>query len=222
MNKTIGILGLGIFGSTIAKELGSQDHSVIAVDRLESNVDRVEQYLVKGVVGDFTDYELLKSIGIDQCDRVVIATGTSLEASVLAIMCLKKLGVKEIIAKSKNRSYMDIMLEVGATQVIRPEHEMGIRTARSLIKHHILDVIDLDDTMSIIEFKAPKSWLGKTVKELDLRKKYELNVIGIKYDSNSPVDYTMANDTILETGAILVVITNSDRFERLDYLNKIK
>lgn len=222
MNRTIGILGLGIFGSTIAKELGDQDLDVIVVDREEDNVNRIEPYVIKGVVGDFTNLELLKRIGIDQCERVVVASGSSLEASVLAIMNLKKLGVKEIIAKSKNRSYMEIMLEVGATHVIRPEHEMGIRTARSLVKHHILDVIDLDENMSVIEFKAPNSWIGKSLNELKLRQKYELNVIGIKDNIDGPIDYTLSNDITITDQSILVVIANSDKFERLDYLNKIK
>lgn len=222
MNRTIGILGLGIFGSTIAKELGEQDHDVIAIDRDENNVNRVEPYVIKGVVGDFTNLELLKRIGIEQCERVVVASGSSLEASVLAIMNLKKLGVKEIIAKSKNRSYMEIMLEVGASQVIRPEHEMGIRTARSLVKHHILDVIDLDENMSIIEFKAPKSWIGKSLNDLKLRQRYELNVIGIKHNMDEPIDYTLSNEILISENSILVVIANSDKFERLDYLNKIK
>lgn len=222
MSKITGVLGLGIFGSTIAKVLGEQNVDVIAVDKDATNIDRVEPYLVKGVVGDFTNFELLKSIGIDQCDCVVIATGSSLEASVLAIMALKKLGVKEIIAKSKNRSYMEIMLEVGATRVIRPEHEMGIHTARTLLKNHILDVIDLDEHMSVIEFKAPKSWVGKTLPDLNLRKRYELNVIGIKHHISEPVDYTVSNELKITEDTIIVVIANSDKFERLDYLNKLR
>lgn len=222
MYKTIGVLGLGIFGSTIAKELGEQNHDVMAVDLSEENINRIEPYLVKGVVGDFTDFDLLKQIGINQCERVVVASGSSLEASVLAIMNLKKLGVKEIIAKSKNRSYMEIMLEIGATSVIRPEHEMGIRTARNLVKHHILDVIDLDDKMSVIEIKPPQSWVGKTLTELNLRRNYEVNVIGIKKNIDSYINYDLSTETKVEKDSIIVVIANSNKLEQLDYLNKLK
>lgn len=221
MHKAIGVLGLGIFGSSIAKELGEHNHDVIAVDLDQENIDRIEPYLVKGVVGDFTDFDLLKHIGIDQCDRVVVASGSSLEASVLAIMNLKKLGVKDIIAKSKNRSYMEIMLEIGASSVIRPEHEMGVRTARHIVSKHILDVIDLDGNSSVIEIKPPESWVGKTLSELDLRQKYEINVIGIKQDEDSKIDYFLTTDTQIEKDSIIVVIGNSDNLESLDYFQEL-
>ncbi|WP_161878286.1 potassium channel family protein [Alkalibacterium sp. MB6] len=221
MVKTVGVLGLGIFGSTIAKELGEQHYDVIAVDQDIEDVNRVVEYVVQAVQGNITDLDLLESIGFENCDVAVIGTGTNLEASVLAIMNCKKLGIKKIIAKAKNRSYMEILLEMGADEVIRPEKEMGTKVARNIMRHNILDVINLDDENSIIEFMAPKRWVGKSLQELNLRQKYDMNIIGFKSTPSDTLSIVIPPEQKIEANSFIVAIGKTEVFEHLDYSNKL-
>ncbi|GAB2498098.1 potassium uptake transporter gating subunit KtrA [Alkalibacterium psychrotolerans] len=222
MVKTVGVLGLGIFGSTIAKQLGEQHFDVIAVDKDLIDVNRVEEYVVQAVQGNITDLELLKSIGFGNCDVAVVATGSHLESSVMAIMNCKKLGIKKIIAKAKNRTHMEILLEIGAHEIIRPEKEMGDKVARNIMRNNILDVINLDDENSIIEFTAPEKWIGKSLKELDLRKKYKINVIGLKSDPDGKLQINVPPEQKIEPESFIVAIGKPDTFEHLDYTDQLK
>jgi len=220
--RTIGVLGLGIFGSTIAKELGGQNFDVVAIDKNLDNVNRLEPYVVQAIQGDFRDLEILKEVGIPDCDVVIVASGQDLESSALAIVNCRKLGVEEIVVKSKNRDYMEIMLELGATQVIRPEKEMGMRLARNLMRNNILDVVDLDDETAIVEFQVPKKWIGKTFKQLDVRKRFGLNIIGLKENPKASVNYQLSLDQKITNKEMLIVaIGNSEKFEHLDYTDQL-
>lgn len=219
--RTIGVLGLGIFGSTIAKELSGYDCEVIAVDLDLENVERIEPFVAQAIQGDFIDLEFLRSIGLEHCDAVVVATGTNLEASVLGVMNCKKLGIKEIVAKAKNGVFLEVLREVGATKVIRPEKEMGTRVAKNLLREHITDIVDLDEEHAIIEFKAPRKWVGKTLIELDLRKRYAMNVIGFRRKDTHHLDVFIEPDYRIEENVILVGIAESAVFEQYDYLNKL-
>lgn len=222
MIKTVGVLGLGVFGSTIAKELGEQHYDVIAVDKDLIDVNRVEEYVVQAVQGNITDLELLESIGLSNCDAVVIGTGSNLEASVLAVMNCKKLGIKKIIAKAKNRTHMEILLEIGADEIIRPEKEMGDKVARNIMRNNILDVINLDEDNSIIEFTAPERWIGRSLKDLDLRKKYKINVIGMKSSPDGPLSINVPPEQKIEPDSFIVAIGKPDTFEHLDYTDQLK
>ncbi|MFL2134207.1 potassium channel family protein [Desemzia sp. FAM 24101] len=220
--RTIGVLGLGVFGSSIAKELNDFDCEVIAIDIDIDNVERVEPYVTQAVQGNITDLDFLQSVGLENCDVVVVATGTSLEASVLAVMNCKKLGIATIIAKAKNKSFMEVLLEIGATKVIRPEKEAGTRVAKSVLRRHITDIVDLDEDYAVIEFIPPAPWVGKTFDELDLRKRYEINIIGVRKSSQKRMDVSFSPDYQIEQGTVLVGIAESEIFERYDYLNKLK
>ena len=116
----------------------------------------------------------LKAVGIAQCDVVVIATGNTLESSVLAIMHCKKLGVKTILAKAKNATYEEVLYGIGATKVITPERDSGKRVASNMLRHHIKNIIHIEDNIAMIEFSIPDSWVGKSLVQLDLRHKYDL------------------------------------------------
>lgn len=216
------MLGLGVFGSTIAQELGEHHFDVIAIDKDLPDVNRVEEYVVQAVQGNITDLDLLRSIGFEKCDVAVIGTGSNLEASVLAIMNCKKLGIKRIIAKAKNRTHMEILEEIGATEIIRPEKEMGDKVARNIMRNRIVDVIDIDSENSIIEFYPPKEWVGKTLIELDLRNKYKINVIGIRPHENSKMRVQVLPNEKLAEDSMLVAIGEPHTFEHLDYTNQLK
>ena len=220
--KTIGVLGLGIFGSSIVKELSEFDCEVIAVDLDIANIDRVEPFVTEAIQGDITDLEFLKNIGIENCDVVVVATGTSLEASVLAVMNCKKMNIGTIIAKAKNKEFMEVLTAVGATRVVRPEKEMGTRVAKNLLRRHITDIVDLDEQYAVIEFYPPIKWINRSLEELDLRKRYEMNVIGIRKKAERKIEVCFGVDYVIESNDIIVGIAESEVFERYDYLNKLR
>ena len=221
MSKLIGILGLGIFGSTIAKTLSEIGSDVIAVDKYEENVNRIEPYIAKGVVGDFTDIELLRTIGLEDCDVVVIATGTYLEASVLGVLNCKKLGIKHIIAKAKNKNYREVLEEIGSTIVVQPEKESGVRVAKNLLRTNIEDIVRLDDSTSVVEFYPPERWIGKSLIQLDLRRKYDINIIGMRRNKLGRLLVSFDPNEPIAKDFVLVGITESDKFEQVDYLNQL-
>ena len=216
--KIFGVLGLGIFGQTVAQDLSKFDQDVIACDSHSEKVQAVADYVTKGAIGDITDLDFLKRVGIADCDCVVIATGNSLESSVLAIMHCKKLGVPKIIAKARNNLFQEVLYEIGADTVISPERESGSYLASQLLRHRITDVFEIESDVKVIEFAVPKTWAGKTVVELDVRKQYNLNLIGIRRSKTNKLETNIALQEPLKEGEIIVAIANNDTFEKFDYL----
>ena len=218
MRRTIGVLGLGVFGRTVVKELTDEPVDIITIDKDKTITQRIESYVLEAVIGDFTDMELIKSVGIAQCETVIIATASSLESSVIATLNCKNLGIKNIIVKVKNKRHREIMEQLGATEVIRPEYAAGLKLSRQLRNPNIRDVIDLEDDVSIVEFTPPKKWFGKSIKELDLRSEFGLNIIGIKSAQTNMINYNLAVDAPLDETDILVAIGNKDDIEEFDYV----
>lgn len=218
MRRTIGVLGLGVFGRTVVKELTDEPIDIITIDKDKTITQRIESYVLEAVIGDFTDMELIKSVGIAQCETVIIATASSLESSVIATLNCKNLGIKNIIVKVKNKRHREIMEQLGATEVIRPEYAAGLKLSKQLRNPNIRDVIDLEDDVSIVEFTPPKKWFGKSIKELDLRSEFGLNIIGIKSAQTNMINYNLAVDAPLDETDILVAIGNKDDIEEFDYV----
>ena len=218
MRKTVGILGLGVFGMTIAKQLSDYDCDIIAVDRDEINVNRIESLVTKAVIADVTDEDVLKEIGIGDCDTVVVATGSSLEASILAVMHCSRLGVPEIIAKAKSRTTTEILTKMGAQRVVNPEKETGIRLVKNILHHKLAEVIALDGNISLVEFYPPKSWVGKRLSDLDLRKDYDLNLIGYREEKNESLNTKVFGDFIIREDVILVAIIGTDSLDKATFL----
>lgn len=220
--KIVGVLGLGIFGRTIAQELSTFGYEVIAIDTKEQHIQDVADFVSKAAIGDITDLALLKHVGIDQCDVVVIATGNNLESSVLALMHCKKLGVKHIIAKAKSETFEEVLYEIGADRVISPEREAGRELASTIMRYRITDIYHLEDDIAVMEFKVPEDWIGKTVLELDIRKKFDLNLIGTREDKTKPMSTYIPINEPLQADTIIVAVANSRTFEKYDYLGYLK
>lgn len=216
-NKTVAVLGLGVFGRTVARELSKYGCDVIAIDSHEPNVDAIADEVTYSAIGDFTDLDLLKSVGLGNCDIVVVATGTNLESSVLAVMHSKKLGVPQIIAKARSMTYEEVLYEVGVNAVVAPERDSGMRLASKILRNNIDEVLRLDDDTSIIEFDTPIKWVGKSLIELDIRRKFDLNLLGMREERGEPLT-PLVIDKPLEADTILVAMAASHVFERHDYL----
>ena len=218
MRKTVGILGLGVFGMTIAKQLSEYDCDIIAVDRDEVNVNRIEPLVTKAVIADVTDEDVLKEIGIGDCDTVVVATGSSLEASILAVMHCTRLGVPEIIAKAKSRTTTEILTKMGAQRVVNPEKETGIRLVKNILHHKLAEVIALDGNISLVEFYPPKSWVGKQLSDLGLRKDYDLNLIGYREGKDESLNTKVFADFLIREDVVLVAIIGTDSLDKATFL----
>ena len=215
-------MGLGIFGSTVAKTLSEYGYDVIGMDLDLANVDRVAEYVTQAVQADFTDIEQLRMAGVSDVDVAIIATGSKLEASIMAVLHLKELGVPFILAKAKNKVNMQILLKIGADRVIRPEKEMGERVAKSLLSQNIIDLVDIDDEYSMMELQAPKDWIGKPLKDLDLRARYGVNVLGYRSAESAKLNLSIGADYIISEEDLLLVIVENKKFESLEYQGKIE
>ena len=215
---TIGILGLGVFGTTIAKTLHKYDCHIIAVDNHEQQINQLESILTRGVVGDITDRSLLRAAGIQNCDAVVVATGTNLESSVLAVMHSKTLGVPKVIAKVKGTTAKDILLRIGADKVISPEKETGISLAKHLIHRNTTSVFELDGNVSIVEFRPPKEWFGKTLAELQLRQNYKMNIIGYRCGENQELNIQLTPDYVFNEDELITAVTDHNTIDHFEDL----
>lgn len=215
---TIGILGLGVFGTTIAKTLHKYDCNIIAVDNHEQQINQLESILTRGVVGDITDRSLLRAAGIQNCDAVVVATGTNLESSVLAVMHSKTLGVPKVIAKVKGTTAKEILLRIGADKVISPERETGISLAKHLIHRSTTSVFELDGNVSIVEFRPPKEWFGKTLAELQLRQNYKMNIIGYRCGENQELNIQLTPDYVFNEDELITAVTDHNTIDHLEDL----
>lgn len=220
--KIFGVLGLGIFGQNVAKELSKFEQDVIAIDVNPSLVQNVSDVVKKAAVGDITDIDFLKALGINQCDTVVVATGNNLESSVLAVMHCKKLGVKNIIAKAKTKTYEEVLYGIGANKVIMPERDSGKRVAANMLRHHIENIVHLEEKLAMVEFSVPDSWVGKNLIQLDVRNKYEINIIGTRQTTSSAIDTHIDPNKAFEADTEVIAIASDDTFEKFDYLGYLK
>lgn len=219
-SKQYAVLGLGIFGSTVATTLAEYGCEVIAVDQDESCVERVADEVTKAVVANVTDQEELRAIGIEDIDVAIVAIGTHLEEAVLATMNLKELGVPYVIAKAKNKQFMKILEKVGANKVIRAEKDMGLKVAKRLLRKSIVDLVELDEDYSVVEIKAPLDWVGKNFIDLNIRRVYNMNIIGIKHGDEDHLSLDVAPEYVIQNGDHFLVIGKTKELERFDYMTK--
>lgn len=179
-NKIFAVVGLGTFGSELCIELANNGGKVIAIDNKAKLVDKIKDYVAQSIVMDATDIEALQNLPLQNIDVVIIAIGEDIEASILATSLFKKLGIPFIIARAIKEVHAQILKQIGATEVINIETNEGKRLATRLISPDLLEKIHLSNSISIAEVIAPKGFDTKTLQELDIRKKYNLNVIAIK------------------------------------------
>ena len=216
--RLYGVVGLGIFGSTVAKTLSQNNCEVIAVDGDMKCVNRMADIVTEAMQCDVTHVSQLRVAGLADCDIVFVCMGSHLEESALAIINLKELGVPYIIAKAKNKRFMQVFSELGADKVVRPEKEMGEQVAKSVLGNNIIEIIDFDKNYSIVEIPTPEKWIGKTLMELELRKRYEINVIAIRSVGQEQLNISPEPDYALRRNDHLFVVANANKLDRFDSL----
>ena len=174
------VIGLGRFGSSIARALSAMDFEVLAIDKDESLVRAMEGVVSQAVVMDATDEKSLRELGVQEFDTAIVSMGETIEDSIMITLTLKELGVKQVIVKAQNDLHSKILKKVGADRITLPEREMAERLAQSLASPKIFDFIEVSDVHGIIEIVVPKKFANKTLTELNLREKYRVSVIAIK------------------------------------------
>ncbi len=211
--KSFAVLGLGKFGSGVAESLTKAGAEVLAVDNNEEIINNIAQSVTYAVRADICDVEVLRSLGVGNMDGVVVAITGSLDASVMATITAKELGVPYILAKASNALHKKILEKVGADRVIIPEKESGNRMAYQLLAKNFLDIIELSDKVSMVELAVKPEWIGKSLRSLDLRKKAGANVVAIK--QKEEVVVTMDPDKPLTEDMILWVTAEKKNIEKL-------
>ena len=212
--KTYAVFGLGRYGSAVAKELIDNGMEVIAVDTDQRIVNDAAAYLPVCKCADVTDAEVISRLGIENIDTVVVCMASNLEASVMAVTLCKEAGVKTVIAKCANEMHQKILLRVGADQVVFPEHESGVRLAKNLLSSGFIDMISLSKDVSMVEIDVKNEWLGKNLIELNLRKKYGLNIVAIK--KGETVNVNVNPEQALDKETTLIVIANTAKLGKLN------
>lgn len=213
MDKSFAVFGLGRFGASVALALMDAGAEVMAVDKNEESVNEIADQITCAVTADVSDPDAIKSLGISNMDAVVVAMSQDLEASIMSVMVSKELGVPFVMAKAKDVRMGDILVRVGADKIIYPEFETGIRTARKLVSSDFLEFFDLSDTISLVEMMPKASWVGHSLKELNLRHRYNINVIAVK--NNDEIRAVFNPDEPLKADCPILITVERKNLKKL-------
>lgn len=214
--KSFVVIGLGRFGSTVAKELSALGHEVLAVDTDEVKVQRVADRVTHAVIGDARDMEVLKALGVRNFDCAVVAMGSDVGNSALITLNLKELGLPQVVCKAQSHVHQRVLEKIGADRVIFPEREMGVKVAQGLSSSSVLNFIEFSDDYGLVELAIPRSWQGKTIQELDIRNAFHVNIIAVR-QACAPGTLNVAPGAkcILEEGDNVVAVGRSEDINRL-------
>lgn len=213
IKQSYAVFGLGRYGTAVAKELAGSGAEVLAVDIEESIVNTAAVEIPFCKCADITDAEVIRQLGIKNFDVVIIAMANNLEASVMATMLCKEAGVKNVITKCANEMHRKLLGKVGADKVVFPESESGIRLAKNLLSSGFVDMIELSEEVSMIELDVKPEWEGKSLIDLNLRKKYSINVVAIKQGGKVSVEIDPGK--ALDQTMKLIVIANTVKLSKL-------
>ena len=214
--KTFIVIGLGLFGAETARKLCTHGCEVLAMDIRSDLVQQVAADVTHAVVGDGQDKEVLRALGAGKFDCAIIAIGDDLAASVLTTMNLKELGVPYVICKAHDETHRRVLEKLGVDRVVIPECEFGGKLARSLSSHNVLDYIELSQDHGILEIPAPRSWVGKTLRELNVRAKLGVNIIAV--ESKGVTNVSPSAEYLICQGDVMVVLGDNYALEAVQKL----
>ena len=210
--KNILLIGLGRFGRHLAVELNELGHEVMAVDDDEDRVNEILPYVTNAQIGDSTNANFLKSLGIGNFDICFVTISANFENSLETTSLLKELGAKIVIARAERDIQKKFLLRNGADQVVYPERQVAKWASIRYTADHILDYMEIDASHAIFEAEVPEEWLGKTIGELDVRRKYNINIIAVK--DKGGVNIALSTDTLLKQDATILVIGEHKAIKR--------
>ncbi len=198
------VFGVGRFGSALARTLCELGHEVLAVDSDERRVAAIAPHVTNAIQVDVMDEEGMKSLGIRNFDAVVVAIGDDLQHSIMTCIICKELGARYILGKATDEMHAKVLRKLGVDRVVFPERDMGIRVAHSLISPHTLDVINLDADLTLVHLTCPKAWVGKSVREADIRRKYRVSVLAVYHEGSVSMDM-VSEDKLREDDKLLIM-----------------
>ncbi len=216
--KTFLVVGLGRFGAALATELCALGNEVLAMDVREDLVQAVSPQVTHAVTADARDQEVLRELSVRNFDCAVVAIGNDIGTSALITLNLKELGVEKVIAKASSHTHRKVLEKIGADRVVFPEHEMGNKLAHTLSSANVLNFIELSEGASIVEVPTPQSWVGKTLRELDVRNAYGVNVIGLRRGPKQKLTIAPGGDLPLEQGDVVVILGLDKHVDRVQNL----
>ena len=202
--KSILLIGLGRFGRHIAMKLDELHHQVMAVDKEDSRVEAILPFVTNAQIGDATNEDFLSSLGIRNFDVCIVAIGDNFQNSLETTSLLKELGAKMVVSRASRDIHAKFLLRNGADEIVYPEKQLANWTAIRYSSDHILDYIELDEDHAIFELSVPHEWTGKTVGQLDIRKKYDINIMAVKI--NGILNLKVNSDTYLSTDSSMLVL----------------
>jgi trk system potassium uptake protein len=206
--KQFMVLGMGLFGSSLAKALHDMGHEVLAVDSDADLVEAIAPYVTQAVQIDATDEAALQELGVRNFDAVIVSIGKNLRDSILVCVIIKELGVPYLIAKATDEIHAKVLRKIGVDRVVFPERDMGVRVAKSLVTPNVLEMMEFSGDYRLIEIILPAKWAGNSISEIDVRRKYGISILAIQRDGQFIV--SPSPDTVFETGDILLVLGQKD------------
>lgn len=202
--KSILLIGIGRFGKHIAMDLHRLNHQVMVVDDNEDRINELLPYVTNAQIGDSTNRDFLESLGVNNFDVCFVAIGKDFQSSLETTCTLKELGAKLVVSRAASEVHAKFLLRNGADEVIYPEKQIAKWASIRYSSDHILDYIELDESHAIFEVSVPKAWVGKSILQLDVRRKYNINIMGIKQDGRMNV--SVSPDTLLTEDITLLVL----------------
>jgi len=214
VRKQFAVIGLGRFGTSVAKTLTALGHEVLALDKNEHAVHDIMNEVTQAVQADAREEETLRALGVRNLDVAVVAIGDDLEANILITLMLKEIGIPYVVAKAQTAQHGKVLEKIGADKIVYPEKDMGIRLANNLIRTNVMDFIELSLDYSIFEIIAPSKFVNKSIGELNLRAVYKINVVAIKRGIDQIVIAPGAN-AVVEEKDIMVIVCNKKALSKL-------
>ncbi len=210
--KSILLIGMGRFGKHIAMNLNQLGHQMMVVDNVEERIDDILPYVTSAQIGDSTNVDFLESLGIANFDVCIVAIGNNFQSSLETTSLLKELGAKLVVSRAARDVQAKFLLRNGADEVVYPEKQLAKWTAIRYSADHILDYIELDGDHAMFEVQIPENWLGQTIGQIDIRKKYSINIIGLR--KNGELDMSLTSETVLENGSTMLVLGRYKELQR--------
>ncbi len=215
--KSFAVIGLGRYGTAVVKKLFKMGYEVIALDKSMEKVNAIADFSTKAVCGDAKEESVLRESGIKNCGCVVVAIGNDISDSVLVALELKEMGIKRVVCKASDEKHKKVLKRIGADDVIIPEYESGEKTALSLVSDKFIDIIDLSDEYGIENRIVPDEWVGRSIAELSVRKRFGVNIVAIKNQlDEKDVNITPSSDYVFKDSDIVVLI---GRTADINFLN---
>ena len=214
--KSILLVGLGRFGRHIAEKLNALNHQVMAVDRREGRVDAILPFVTNAQIGDSTNPDFLTSLGIRNFDFCIVAIGDDFQSSLETTSLLKELGAKLVVSRAASDVHAKFLLKNGADEIIYPEKQLADWVAIRYSADHIFDYIELDNDHAIFEVQVPKEWVGRTVGELDVRKKYNINIMGLK--ESGRMNLSITPDTGITDSQTMLVLGSMKQIQKVFHI----